>query len=51
MAALAYTLVFAVFLGLLAADASNIFLQGGAYLLCAWLFVTSIVLAVRQGKK
>jgi len=51
MAALIYALVFAVFLGLLGADASNIFLKSGAYVLSGWMFLASVVLAVRWGKK
>jgi preprotein translocase subunit SecG len=51
MAALLYSLVFAVVLGLLGADASNSFLKGIAYVLSGWMFLAAIILSVRWGKK
>ena len=47
MKALIYALVFGVFLGLLSADASNLWLKVPGYILTSWMFLAAIVLAVR----
>lgn len=47
MGALAYALVFGVFLGLLSTDAVTPWIKIVGYVMTGWMFLAAIVLAIR----
>lgn len=47
MTGIIYALVFGVFLGLLSADASNLWLKIPGYILSGWMFLAAIINAIR----
>lgn len=47
MVGIIYALVFGVFLGLLSADASTLWLKIPGYILSGWMFLAAIILGIR----
>jgi hypothetical protein len=48
MGALAYTLVFGVFLGLLATDAKTPWLMVVGWVMASWMFLAAIITGIRM---